>query len=450
MSKLIEKKEINEVTNPVDWAPKDLLFLATQTNLPYANISAWKIFEAASKNDSLMWNFLKKTEEWVYEVNFFNNVNAENNIGLADVMPENVKEVYINWEKNWVKYSVAWKRQWLKWWFYDSNGRYLPIFNWFKVQVLASYTEQELSEKKTANQESYSSIVKNPKLNDFTSKFPWELELIVKKWIEYWIDPNLLIALRKSENWKTWIDFWVMRAWIDTFEWQLTIACRIIQNNMNKYKRITKQDPVDWSTFTGEFIAFLSNIYAPIWANNDPTNLNKNHLKNLLNFYSDYSGKDFGDIELLIASSLQKSMEWNELANSDSILWKTNPEDLIKSAYKHIWKWYLFWWNWEENIDCSQLVIESLKDNWVVSQAFDTTAHNLSKFTRQKNPSDVIRWDLVFLQNWGNITHVEIALGPVIDWQIPIIDASSNVWIVSTRYQKLNQKVLVWTPVFYS
>lgn len=218
MSKLIEKKEINEVTNPVDWAPKDLLFLATQTNLPYANISAWKIFEAASKNDSLMWNFLKKTEEWVYEVNFFNNVNAENNIGLADVMPENVKEVYINWEKNWVKYSVAWKRQWLKWWFYDSNGRYLPIFNWFKVQVLASYTEQELSEKKTANQESYSSIVKNPKLNDFTSKFPWELELIVKNelntdWSKFincikkvWKLKNLNWFLSyESLNWYFWM-----------------------------------------------------------------------------------------------------------------------------------------------------------------------------------------------------------------------------------------------------
>jgi hypothetical protein len=56
-----------------------------------------------------------------------------------------------------------------------------------------------------------------------------------------------------------------MNASMDTFDGQLNMACRIVQDNMNKYKRVTGENPIaTGNTFSGEFVAYLSNIYAPI------------------------------------------------------------------------------------------------------------------------------------------------------------------------------------------
>jgi hypothetical protein len=45
---------------------------------------------------------------------------------------------------------------------------------------------------------------------------------------------------------------------------------------------------------------------------------------------------------------------------------------------------------------------------------------------------------------------VEIALGPVKNGEIPILDASSNAGGVSKRQQKITQEVEVGTPYFYA
>lgn len=103
-------------------------------------------------------------------------------------------------------------------------------------------------------------------------------------------------------------------------------------------------------------------------------------------------------------------------------------------------------------IDCSQLVVESLKKAGVVGAGFDTTAAGFYSVTKPKKAHEVQRGDLVFLQNGNHITHVEIATGPAVNGAIPIIDASgrSNAGKVAYREQLIDGHVLVGTPTFYA
>lgn len=418
-----------------------------------SDISAGQLFEAEAKWPNIMNKFAKKIDDKTYNIDFWTNKSLENNIGLSEVMPEEVKKVHIIWEKNGRKYDLVWTRQGTKGWFYDENGRYLAIFNWFKVEVLESYTSEELASKQKENDEKISSLSADSKFDDFRTKFgEKELSSIIKKWVEYSIDPMFLISLRKIENWGSGREFGVMNPSMDTFDGQLNMACRIIQDNMNKYKRVTGENPIaSADTFSGEFVAYLSNIYAPIWASDDPNNLNKNHFTNLISSYSKYTGYDFGNTDILLAKATESRTKWQTAFDADSLEWKTSPDELIASLSKNVWKKYVLWWDGVNWIDCSQLIIEWLKDKWVVNQQFDTTAENLARFTSQKDPSQVKKWDFVFLSTMeGHITHVEMATWPI-EWnKIPIIDASTNAWAVTYREQTLNQKVVVGTPIFYS
>lgn len=129
---------------------------------------------------------------------------------------------------------------------------------------------------------------------------------------------------------------------------------------------------------------------------------------------------------------------------------RISPEDLIASAERHMGKPYKMGANGNTAIDCSQLIVEALKDNRVVHSRFDTTAAGLAMNARPKSVTSVARGDLVFLRKGGNITHVEIALGPVVNGSIEVLDASSNAGKVSQRTQKVTSEVEVGTPYFYA
>ncbi len=430
-----------------------------EQDISWKQESAGKLFTSNEKNKwQTMKQFIKENWHNNFIIDFSNNKSAEYNIWLADLLSEEVTKVRVIWEKNGKKYDMIWTRQWLKGWFYNEQWRYLPVFNWFKVEILWSYKKEELVIKKQENEQKIKEIVNLPLVKNFEKKHGNEqLTVIVKKAQEYGIDPTFLLALRSTENGRDWLDFWIMKWWIDTFEWQLVMSCRTIQNNMNRFKRITWENAIWWDwIFKPEFIGFFSNIYAPIWVSNDPNNLNKNHFTNLLTFYSNYSWKNFGNIDTIIAQNTAFYKKWETKINSWEITWATTPDDLIANANKHIGKEYKWWW-WRKTdsvTDCSWLVLMSMKDSWVVDYWYDNTAAWLSKITNQKPANDVKRWDLVFLKdptpkNWRIITHVEIATWPVVDGKIPIIDASSWRW-VTERYQPISDKVLVWTPIFYT
>lgn len=128
---------------------------------------------------------------------------------------------------------------------------------------------------------------------------------------------------------------------------------------------------------------------------------------------------------------------------------KITPDNLIAAAEGHMGKKYQLGANGDTAIDCSQLIVEALKENRVVHSKFDTTAAGFALNSRPKAVSEVQRGDLVFLRTNGNITHVEIALGPVKNGVIEILDASSNAKKVSKRSQKVGPNVEVGTPYFY-
>lgn len=440
---------------PDTWVLRDSVTEATSAKQEIlANgISPWQLFESERKTGNVMKNFIKSIWENKFEVNFWNNSQAEHNIWLADLLWEEVKRVRVIWEKNGIKYDMIWNRQGLKWGFYDEKRKYIPVFNNFQIEVLDSYKEEELIKRKEEDEVKVQELLKSPFVEKFKNKYSQEqLEIIVRKAQEYSIDPCLLLALRTSENGQNWLDFWVMRPWVDTFDWQLTIACRIIQNSMNRYSKMTGKDVSQWNwRFSWEFIWYFSSLYAPIWASNDPNNLNNNHLRNLLTFYWEYSGERFGNIDELVNNNYAFLKKWEVQMTSWEIIWSTTWDDLIANANDHIGKGYVWWWGRKNTnvTDCSWLVLMAMKESWVVDHGYNNTAEGLSKITKQKSPKDVVRWDLVFLNTGGKITHVEIATGPAINWKIPIIDSSTNVWWVTNRYQVINETVLVGTPIFY-
>jgi cell wall-associated NlpC family hydrolase len=125
-------------------------------------------------------------------------------------------------------------------------------------------------------------------------------------------------------------------------------------------------------------------------------------------------------------------------------------ETLIGGAESHLWKPYKLWANGDRAIDCSQLIVESLKQARVVNSRFDTNAANLRALSSGKPASSVERGDLVFLRKEGRISHVAIALGPVTNGGIPILDASTNTGKVAKRNQPITGEVEVGVPKFYS
>lgn len=127
---------------------------------------------------------------------------------------------------------------------------------------------------------------------------------------------------------------------------------------------------------------------------------------------------------------------------------RMDREELVTHAEEHMGKRYRLGADGTEAIDCSQLVVESMKKAGVVRSDYDNTAAGLFDLTAGKPASEVRRGDLVFLRRDGRITHVEIALGPVENGRIPIIDASSNAGKVTKRYQAVGSSVSVGSPLF--
>ena len=306
------------------------------------SFSAWIILEASINNPKILDKFKKDKiisnsegmEDW-FTVDFWVNKSAEHNIWLADLVDKWVQKVEIIWERHWREYRYIWIRQGLKWSFFDEKtGRYLPVFSWDKVRVIDRMSEAKLQEQEKANKIIEDSIYSNSATTEFLKKYPKkELDLIIKKSLDYWIDPCLLMALRSTENGWEFKEFWILKDDIDTYWSQLIFACRVIQKNINRYQKTTGFEAFkSWiNRLTPEFIFFLSNIYAPIWASNDPNNLNENHLRNLLISYGKYSGENFGNIDDLMNQSKILIASWNEKNRLEK------PQNSEKELFDFVW-----------------------------------------------------------------------------------------------------------------
>ena len=440
----------------------------------FSNILDSKLTESKSKAMSVLWpllyytpilemdisktrnnsiktecsKFIKQNDNGDFDVEFWDDYISEMNIWLSDVLGDDIQSVRVS-HKVWDNiFSISWVRRW-SWWFYDKDWNYIPIFSWYKIEILTKKNIEDMHSERAKDDLKISSYLKRLNLWKLPSA---EIEMIVRKSIDYKIDPLIVMSFADmaKRHWKE--SFWINRAWIDKFNEELNMLCRIIQNNEEKYKNIFW---IEWSEvwiYTIDFLSFLStNLNGKIqYYEND--NGNKVFIE-LFKTYNERYWNKIGDLSA-ISRRNEKFVQSNKEKNTAAwIIWQTSPDDFIKNAQNHIWKPYVWWW-WRNNkqvTDCSWLILMTWKDSQVFSWWYDDTAAWISKLTIKKDITKVTRWDLVFIHDTAwKITHVEIATWSIRDWKIPIIDASKSVWSVSSRYQSITSRISVWRPIFYS
>ena len=107
------------------------------------------------------------------------------------------------------------------------------------------------------------------------------------------IDWRLLRALRRTENGGEGRQFGVLAVPAPTWTEQATVAARTIRHTLGRYWEFVKRDPWDEALagYSHDFLRYFSTGgpgwpgYAPLGAENDPRDLNANHLTNLLAYY---------------------------------------------------------------------------------------------------------------------------------------------------------------------
>ena len=94
----------------------------------------------------------------------------------------------------------------------------------------------------------------------------------------FWI----LLAIRKAEDGGPGREFGIMNPKADNLDKQAGWAAATIVKNRARWVKAGKP---------GDFIKFLGSKYAPIGAENDPTGLNANWVRNVSHWYKKFKGK---------------------------------------------------------------------------------------------------------------------------------------------------------------
>jgi len=112
-----------------------------------------------------------------------------------------------------------------------------------------------------------------------------ELDVIQSTALQYGIDARLLAAIRKAENGGPGREFGIMSVPAPTYTDQARAAAQTIKNNQARYEAETGYSSSVLGRLTDQFIAYLGGKYAPVGASNDPSGLNNNWVRNVMNFY---------------------------------------------------------------------------------------------------------------------------------------------------------------------
>lgn len=414
----------------------------------------------------------QEVKEWA-ELDFkFGSPEDEEKIWLSDLLPKEVRKIQIiSGEKFGKKYDgEVGTRQWPMWGFYTDSKEYVPVFNDFKIKVLEydpNYIKTFEDDKTKKVDDTIKKLEEQWELQKFKDMPDGEAKLkkIIAKAVEYGVDPYMLM-----DNISKAYFFNLEKASLEDMDIPLTMACRKLQTAQNRYESVTKKSAAEDGMFTPEFLWFYYGLYWPA-ASWDPENskgysdFNKDFYAKALKSYGKHHWKTYSDEDVNKYSWESLNLHNSLRAGNGEVKWKTTPDDILEIAMKYLWWKYKMWWSGEwpkHEIDCSQLVVQCMKyckstnGNGIVSQNYDNTAQWLYNLVDKKPKEQVKKWDLVFLFNekQNRITHVEIATGPAVNGEIPIIDASSNAKGVRERKQSFSYhnwkwKVLVWTPRFY-
>lgn len=407
-----------------------------------AQISPYKEF---TKGDFEKWKPVEIDYKW--------NNWAQLDVPNADIIPKSVKSITVEYtDKDWKIQKVEWIRQWNWGSFYTKDWEYIPLQSWYKVTPTEMFTDEQIQKSHEEKLAKTQELLSSDYSKEFVQKY-WEdkAKVLIEKALDYWIDPNLLMSLKQSEFSKSQDTFWFTRFNDNGFDLNASETCRSIQNNMNRYRSLSWQSPTDdqWKA-TPDFLSFMANTMAPLWNVADQSNPVVQMFSNLLNSYGKTTWKSYSSQDVW---NILSSGAWlrDAVSSGAEIKWKTSPDQIISSAEKYLGMKYQMWWSWNWTIDCSQLVVNAMKEWGVVWNNYDNTAAWLNQLTTQKSPQQVERWDLVFINKWNGISHVEIAKWPAVNWSIPIIDAAWwKIRQVTNRNQPINNTVSVWKPSFYA
>jgi len=122
--------------------------------------------------------------------------------------------------------------------------------------------------------------------------YPQEIETIIDIAKEHFpelpsfypVNPfALLLAIREAERGRPGFEFGIVKAKDTDLKTQCEYACKTIKNNFSRFKAQKKEE---------DFIAYLGKRYAPIGAENDPDNLNRNWVHNVRWFYERFNKQE--------------------------------------------------------------------------------------------------------------------------------------------------------------
>lgn len=369
LNAIIQLLEKNNSQNSID-----------KTNLDLNKSTTSQLLNENQKQIS-MWNvnylkdlLLKKEWENKYEADFKDNVEAELHIWLADILPNNVRKVRIQWEYEWENYDLTWTRIWDKGWFYSDKHDYLPIYHWFKITVIEEWDENQLKNSKDKlskdieefkNTEFYKSSIES-----FDEK---TLDKLVKSALEYNISPINFIGLYKLKNQNT-NNFWQINSGIDSTDAQLSLTWKKIQQCIWEYYKVWwKNVTLDGNEMSPEFILFMKQLH-PNWLNWS----NEKVLKTITN-------KEYSQQEI-------NTFRWNineQIININNIYTNNWENQDIDTSYWDLQEWY----EWKYNPR------EIFSEPFERSPSGCTLCGKTARLNYMKFGGKCKRWDAISLVN---------------------------------------------------
>jgi hypothetical protein len=145
----------------------------------------------------------------------------------------------------------------------------------------------------------------NPSYNGF--KYEEEITKIIENAKIFQINPEILMAIRMSEDGKKSKEYGVLPGWKtikkykeetgyatntgfyfykDEKEKQMHWSAKVVGNCLKQFKK-------EGFRIKKDFISYLADIYAPIGTKNDPKGLNKNWERNVRHYYNQFISKTY-------------------------------------------------------------------------------------------------------------------------------------------------------------
>lgn len=241
----------------------------------------------------------------------------------------------------------------------------------------------------------------------------------------------------RNANLEIAVEQWALNALTDERKTQFDMfkTFKWIQQDREKFEYQKQQDAID-------------NRFKEIQLNNSNISIEKD-----ANWNPMILNKQTGKMTTLkrpwyIITSSWQQIPFSEVAQAD--VW-TQKNSLVQFANENVWLSYKLWWDGKYWIDCSWLLMARWQASWLIPAWQDMDANTMFNKSTQKPLTDLSWWDLIYYKNdkpdanWRYVTHVWIALWPVQNGNLQVLDASTNAWWVSQRTVKVDKDGrLVW------